>query len=100
MSTSNTYERKYRVPSKEPEPSAVYLSDFDTEDIREYLRRKDTGTLNGPAGDPRGDNCGTDVLVIEADEISRIETLAVCGQLEHARAEALRIVSDHIGRPL
>jgi hypothetical protein len=38
--------------------------------------------------------------VITAEELCHIDTLALCGQMEHARADVLRIVSDHIGRPL
>jgi hypothetical protein len=103
MSTTATYKRTYRAPTVEPEVEAVSLSQFDIEDIREYLHRYDTGTLRGPAGDPRESTASTEAaraLVVQPTDLDRIETLALCGQLEHARAEVLRIVSDHIGRPL
>lgn len=93
--------RPYRVPRITPEPvelEAVTLDDFDLEAIREYLHRQDNHVPDSvPAYDQGRTNAS---CVITPEELCRIETLALCGQLEHARAEALRIVSDHIGRPL
>lgn len=93
--------RPYRVPRITPEPielEAVTLDDFDLEDIREYLHRQDNHV---PDSAPSYDQGRTNAsCVITPEELCRIETLALCGQTDHARAELLRIVSDHIGRPL
>lgn len=93
--------RPYRVPSVCPEPvrvESVSLDDFDIEEIREYLYRQDNHVPDSaPLYDHGRNNTN---LVITSAEICRIETLALCGQAEHARAEIIRIVSDHIGRPL
>lgn len=94
--------RPYRVPRVHPEPveiEAVSLDAFDLEDIREYLHRQDNHV---PDAVPKYEHGGRAItsLVITADELCRIETLALCGQVQHAREEALRLISDHIGRPL
>lgn len=98
--TTETIARRYRIPSIEPEVCEVGLDDFDVDEIREYLKRVDTGTLNGPAQAHINEAFSESALAIEPEDLNRIETLAVCGQLEYARAEALRLVSEHIGRPL
>lgn len=92
--TTETQKPPYRVPQVYPECEPVSLDQFSTQEIREYLRHRH----QDEGGDPSLRT--NDAMVIEADEISRIETLALCGQAEHARAELLRIVSDHIGREL
>lgn len=95
-----TYARKYRVPEVEPEVQAVTLRDFDIADIREYLHRVDTKSLDGPEGNNQEQCDGLGELTLSVSDLSRILTLALCGQSEHARAELLQIVSDHLGRPL
>lgn len=42
----------------------------------------------------------TDLLGNSLGNLDHIEHLAICGQIEHARAEALLLVGRIIGRPL
>jgi hypothetical protein len=97
----NAIKARYRVPSYTPECQTVYLSDFDISEIREYLKNHANKRGESPedfSGEPEG---GSDCdLVIPSEDLGRIETLAMCGQIEYAREEVLRIVSDHIGRAL
>lgn len=64
----------------------IDLDDFDEDELIEELEyRGYTCTKNAPAG---------------LDGLDRIEHLAICGQLEIARAEALQLVSHAIGRTI
>lgn len=64
----------------------VHLDEFDIDDIVEYLR--DNGyQVSKDAAPPEGD-------------LEHIYTLAVAGQMDAAREEALKLVSNAIGRPL
>ena len=94
----STTERRYRVPSVSRDVD-VSLSDFDLDEIREYLRRHDTGQMDKPAGaiSPLGFD---DPLLIGSDELDRVTTLAICGQKQHAQQLILSIVSEHIGRDI
>lgn len=98
----STTALRYRVPSIQPEVEvcAVTLRDFDIDEIREYLDRHDSNTLDAPAEERPTTSPYQGSLVIQVDDLNRIETLALCGQTEHARQHALRLISDHIGRPL
>lgn len=99
----STTARRYRVPCIEPEVDPVSLSDFDIDDIREYLRRKDYNEMDKPdTGHPRlGVEGGAfDPLLIETDDLDRIATLALCGQKHHAQQFVLTLVSEHLGRDL
>jgi hypothetical protein len=82
---------RYRVPEAYAEAS-VSLSEFSTEDIRAYLAHVDGegGTHATADGE----------LVISSDDVSRINTLALCGQQQHARELLFEIVGRHIGRAL
>lgn len=82
MST-NTTARRYRVPTATA-CAEVSLDEFSIEDIREYLRERETGCAG----------------IDQPDELAHIETLVVCGQREAAREEALRLVGEAIGRKL
>lgn len=64
----------------------IDLDDFDEDDLIEEL-------------ESRGYTCTKDA-VTGVKGLERIEHLAVCGQLEIARAEALQLVSAAIGRPI
>ena len=98
----NTTTRRYSVPCVYPEVevSRVTLRDFDINEIREYLDRYDSNTLNAPADERPSTTPYQGSLTIHVDDVNRIETLALCGQTEQARQYALRLISDHIGRPL
>jgi hypothetical protein len=64
----------------------IDLDDFDEDDLVEELESRGyTCTKNAPAG---------------LDGLDRVEHLAICGQLEIARAEALQLVSKAIGRTI
>jgi hypothetical protein len=64
----------------------IDFDDFDEDDLVEELESRGyTCTKNAPAG---------------LDGLDRVEHLAICGQLEIARAEALRLVSQAIGRTI
>lgn len=94
----STTAPRYRVPCIQPEVEEVSLDDFDIDDIREYLRRRDYGELDKPVGAaPSG---FSDPLLIEADDLDRIATLALCGQKHHAQQHLLNLVSEHLGRDL
>lgn len=64
----------------------IDFDDFDEDDLVEELESRGyTCTKNAPAG---------------LDGLDRVEHLAICGQLEIARAEALQLVSKAIGRTI
>jgi hypothetical protein len=101
---SKTFKASYRVPSITPEPvelESISLDDFNLDDIREYLARQD-GDIpdDAPRHDRLCNTLGNTSLLISAADINRIETLAICGQTEHARQHALDLISAHIARPL
>ena len=89
--------RAYRVPRITHECDPVSLSEFSVSEIRDYLRHMEkNGAIVGPDGE-----CSEDgALIFEEEFLDRIETLALCGQAEHARSEVLRLVGDYIGRSL
>lgn len=64
----------------------VSLDEFDDDDLIEEM-------------ESRGYTCTKDSAT-GLEGLDRVEHLAVCGQLEIARAEALQLVSTAIGRPL
>lgn len=92
--TTRTKQR-YRPPSIEPEVKPVRLDDFDRDDILEYLRHcgKEVSTDCANTGDGDG-------LFIAQCDLDRAETLAICGQIQHARDYILDMVSRRIGRRL
>jgi hypothetical protein len=94
----STTAPRYRVPCIQPEVEEVSLADFDIEEIREYLHRKDHGKLDKPAG--AASSGFSDPLLIESDDLDRIATLALCGQKQHAQQHVLSLVSEHLGRDL
>lgn len=64
----------------------IDLDEFDDDDLISEL-------------ESRGYTCSKD-SVTGVEGLERIEHLAVCGQLEIARAEALQLVSTAIGRSI
>jgi len=81
----------------------VSLDDFGDDEIAEYLRHR--GYAVAGSGKPAEDEAGGPVpgegpVLIDEDDLSRIDTLAVCGQLDSARDHVLTIVERHIGRSL
>jgi hypothetical protein len=65
----------------------IDLDDFDTDDLIEELESRGHHVTKG---------AGTDTL----GDLDHVEHLAICGQLDAARAEALQLVANAIGRPL
>lgn len=93
----------YHVPSVTPAAvvlETVTLDDFDLDDIREYLSRQDNGTPDEAPRAEMGNPSKNTSLVIFPADLDRIETLAICGQTEHARQHAIDLISAHIARPL
>lgn len=65
----------------------IDLDDFDDDDLISEL-------------ESRGYTCSKDGSTDSLGSLDHIEHLAICGQLEIARAEALQLVSAAIGRPI
>lgn len=76
----------------------VDLDDFDEDTIADYLR--DLGYYVGRSSASGGGADPEEALVIEKEDLARIDTLVLCGQRDSAREAVLQIVSEHIGRPL
>lgn len=76
----------------------VRLDEFDNCDIAEYLR--DRGYYVSVTPQNPHDQEGDPPNVLDPDELNRIETLLICGQRDAARASALALVSEAIGRSL
>jgi hypothetical protein len=72
----------------------VSLNEFDIDEIAEFLRHK------GHSVDGVGASDINDEVVIDRDDLNRIETLTLCGQRDQAREFALSLISARIGRPL
>lgn len=93
---SATSKPRYRTPSISVDVD-VDLDEFEIEDIVEYLRHQGY-TVNGNAVTAEaavdGDNH------IDTADLDHIYTLAVAGQLDVAKQEALQVVGKAIGRPL
>jgi hypothetical protein len=64
----------------------IDLDEFDDDDLIEEL-------------ESRGYTCTKD-SVTGLEGLERVEHLAICGQLEAARAEAMQLVSATIGRSI
>lgn len=64
------------------------LGEFDDDDLKNELVSR--GFAVARSGEP----------IDGLTELGHVEHLAVCGQIEAARVEALMIVSKAIGRPL
>jgi len=96
MSTQPQVKR-YRVPVATVD-AEVSLDEFDDGEIADYLRQRGyyvSSTSGAPHDqDPDPEN------VLNPDDLNHIETLALCGQIDAARYEALSLVSNAIGRPL
>jgi hypothetical protein len=100
MRITPTAERpRYCVPSVTPFVESVSLSDFDIDEIREYLRHKGD-MVAGTSADDAHDGATAGGMFIDPADLDRIETLALCGQLDSARRFVLDMVSEQIGRPL
>ncbi len=100
MANATTARPRYRVPSIEPEVEvrAVSLDDFDLDDIRAYLRYQ--GDKIAPLGRPGDIPNSANELFIPPEDLNRIGTLALCGQVESARRYLLDMAAEQIGRPL
>lgn len=68
----------------------VDLDDFDTDDLIEELENRGYTVIKGAKAE------AADV----GESFNRVEHLALCGQIEAARQEAVYIASKAIGRPL
>lgn len=96
--THPTVARIYRSPSVTVDAS-VSLDEFDDADIREYLRHKGYNAL-APGDVSTGSTGGDDCLLIDSEDLAKISTLHLCGQIEPARRLALDIIGSAIGRTL
>ena len=91
-----TSKPRYRTPSVCVDVD-VDLSEFDIDEIAEYLRHNGyTVTGNAVADGPVPEATAH----IDTADLEHIYTLAVCGQMEFAQQEALQVVGKAIGRPL
>lgn len=64
------------------------LEEFDDDELKDELESR--GYAVAKRGEP----------IEGLTELEHVEHLAVCGQIEAARAEALMLVSKAIGRPI
>jgi hypothetical protein len=87
---------RYRVP-RVCEEVEVSLDSFDIDDIRDYLKHHDGSAKT--VGNP-STYASHGSLTLEAGDLGRIDTLALCGQQEAAREYLVEIVSRHLGRRL
>ena len=94
-----TTRTRYFAPSVTPFVESVSLDDFDLDEIREYLRHKGD-MVAGTSDDDASDGATAGGLFISPEDLNRVETLALCGQLDSARRFVLDMVSEQIGRPL
>lgn len=65
----------------------IDLDEFDDDDLISEL-------------ESRGYTCSKDSTTDSLGDLDHIEHLAICGQLDVARTEALQLVSAAIGRPI
>lgn len=90
MSTAQVY---FRTPTID---NSVSLDEFDTDDIIKYLRYSGyevEGSTDINSSNEEGCH-------IPRYLINRIETLALCGQKEHAREMICKFIGDTIGRSI
>lgn len=86
---------RYRTPTH-TEYVTVSLNDFGNEEIAEHLRHE--GFRVDGVG--LGDKPCSEGMWIDPEDMSRIDTLALCGQKEAAREWILDMVGKYIGRDL
>lgn len=95
----STLKPKYYAPVCSVTVDAdVSLDEFDVGAIAEYLRHR--GYYVSATSAAPHDQDADPENVLDPDELNHIETLAVCGQIDAARAEALSLVGNAIGRTL
>lgn len=99
MTTENQTKPRYWIPTVSADID-VSLDQFDAEEIAEYLRHSGYAVFNGSAGDFAEDPIAVSGIYVNQDDLNRISTLALCGQLDAARSNALAIISNAIGRAL
>lgn len=87
-------KRRYRTPSVY-QSIEVSLSDFDEDEICEYLRHKGYVVCEDPAESALSTDGD---LILEAAFLARLEMLIVCGQGKHAAADLLAFVGNAMGR--
>lgn len=95
MTTDN--KPHYRVPCVTVDTD-VTLDEFDDADIAGYLRQRGY-FVSGTSAAPH-DQDDEPANVLDPDALDHIDTLALCGQIEAARTEALALVGKAIGRTL
>jgi len=94
--TASTKPR-YRVPTRTVD-ATVSLDEFDCSEMADYLRAK--GFYVSSTSAAPHDQGPDPENVLNPDDLDHIETLALCGQIDAARHEALALVSNAIGRTL
>ena len=86
---------RYRTPRVTVD-AEVSLSEFNMEDIVGYMRHHGY-TVSGGKSTHFEDGDGEEIM---PDDLDYVYTLAVAGQPDEAKREALRLVGNAIGRPL
>ena len=88
---------RYRVPSCTVDAS-VNLDEFGEDEIAEYLRHR--GYYVSATSAAPHDQDGDPENVLDPEKLEHIGHLALCGQLDAARSEALSLIGTAIGRTL
>lgn len=89
--------KPYRVPTRIVD-ACVSLDEFDDNEIADYLRQRGFHVSAASRAPHHQDSDPENVL--DPDDLSHIETLALCGQIAQAKAEALALIGNAIGRTL
>ena len=94
---------RYYTPSH-TESVSISLSEFTVDEMLEYIANKGTpqekARIGADPADSSEGGCSTDGLYIGSADLQRMETLSLCGQGDVARAMALALIGEKIGRVL
>lgn len=89
--------KAYRTPIHYA-TAVVSLDEFGDTDIANYLRQR--GYYVSATSEARHDQDGDPENVLNPADLDHVEHLALCGQINAAREEALALVGNAIGRVL
>lgn len=94
-------KRRYYPPSVSASTS---LDEFSVDEMLEYIANRGTAEQKDRIGADPADSseggCSSDGLYIVSADLQRMETLSLCGQGDVARAMALALIGEKIGRAL
>jgi len=90
-------KKPYRAPLHYA-TAVVSLDEFGDTDIANYLRNR--GYFVSATSSAPHDQDGDPENVLNPADLDHVEHLALCGQIDAARFEALALVSNAIGRRL